>query len=162
MCKPPVAAVLGAISLCLGARQESLAAAPAGHPSDPPPPSSSPLGGVAIWLYLVPLVPAHNNRLRLSRGSSHHRLAIYLNVEVVIIYEALHKGSTCPLVILLMPPVYFVFDFFTTAALRSRYLRCDEVKWLLMPLTCHPFQRNQSLSPLFVLFYKEMQIVFEL
>lgn len=111
LCKPPVAAVLGAISLCLGARQESLAAAPAGHPSDPPPLSSSPLGGVAIWLYLVPLVPAHNNRLRLSRGSSHHRLAIYLSVEVVIIYEALHKGCTCPLVILLMPPVYFVFDF---------------------------------------------------
>lgn len=147
LCKPPVAAALGAISLCLGARQESLAAVPAGHPSDPPPPSSSPLGGVAIWLYLVPLVPAHNNRLRLSRGSSHHRLAIYLSVEVVIIYEALHKGSTCPLAILLMPPVYFVFFiFFTTAVLRSSCLRSDEVKWLLMHVNVSSVPKKSELE----------------
>lgn len=114
VCKPPVAAVLGLISLCLGARQESLAAAPAGHPSVPPTPSSSLLGGVAIWLYLVPLVPARNNRLQLSRGSSHHRLAIYLSVRVVIIYQALYKSSTCPLVIFLMLLfiLFFVVCFF--------------------------------------------------
>lgn len=146
-CKPPVAAALGAISLCLGARQESLAAVPAGHPSDPPPPSSSPLGGVAIWLYLVPLVPAHNNRLRLSRGSSHHRLAIYLSVEVVIIYEALHKGSTCPLVILLMLLfIFFCFCFFTTAVLRSSCLRSDEVKWLLMHVNVSSIPKKSELE----------------
>ena len=43
------------------------------------------LGGVAICSALS-LVPAHNNRLQLSRGSSHHCLAIYLSVRVVIIY----------------------------------------------------------------------------
>lgn len=44
------------------------------------------LGGVAIWLSPVPLVPAHDNRLQLSRGCSHHCLAIYLSVKLVIIY----------------------------------------------------------------------------
>lgn len=116
VCKPPVAVVLGVISLCLGARQESLAAAPAGHPSDPPNPSSSIPGGVAIWLYLVPLVPARNNRLQLSRESSHHRLAIYLSVKVVIIYEALYKSSTCPLVI----PLMLLFILFLFFLLRPR------------------------------------------
>lgn len=111
VCKPPVAAVLGVISLCLGVRQELLAAEPAGHPSDPPTPPSSLLRGVAIWLYLVPLVPARNNRLQLSRGSSHHRLAIYLSVKVVIIYEALYKSSTCLLVALLML-LFILFLFF--------------------------------------------------
>lgn len=51
-----------------------------------PVPSSTLPGRCGHMARPCPLVPAHNNRLRLSRGSSHHCLAIYLSVKVVIIY----------------------------------------------------------------------------
>lgn len=51
-----------------------------------PLPSSTLPGRCGHMALSCPLVPAHDNRLQLSRGSSHHRLAIYLSVKVVIIY----------------------------------------------------------------------------
>ena len=74
---------LGHYSWCCMKQQP--AAKPTGHPSAP-----TPIIHFAweVWPYgsTLSLVPSHNNRLQLSRGSSHHCLAIYLSVRVVIIY----------------------------------------------------------------------------
>lgn len=85
LCKLPTAAVHWAIFLDVSWSSSSQ------QPSQQvihqlPLPSSTLPGRCGHMAVPCPLVPAHNNRLQLSRGSSHHRLAIYLSVKVVIIY----------------------------------------------------------------------------
>lgn len=60
-----------------------------------PLPSSTLPGRCGHMAVPCPLVPAHNNRLQLSRGSSHHCLAIYLSVKVGIIYGPRQVTVVC-------------------------------------------------------------------